>query len=395
MEFIFSQRIKNLKPSAIREMFKFTKDPAVIPFSAGNPASESFPVSEMAKISDELFKNNAAQALQYSITEGYSPLREKVKNRLQQRFFDSHDFDDTIIVTGAQQGIELVCKVFCNEGDTVLCENPSFIGAMNAFRSYNVNLKGITLDDDGINLCELEAALKTEKNVKLLYIIPTFQNPTGLTMSYEKRKGVYELCKKYGVVILEDNPYGELRYGGEDVPTIKSLDTDGIVIYVGSFSKILSAGMRIGFLTAHTDIVQKVVVAKQINDVHTNIFFQMLVNNYLEQYDIDEHIAKIRALYEKKRDLMLDAIDKSFPETVKTTRPDGGIFLWCEMPRGTDIMALARRTIEQKVAIVPGATFMARESDECSAFRLNYSTPSDEQIVRGIEILGTVLGKML
>lgn len=395
MEFQFSDKIKTLKPSAIREIFKFTQDPAVIPFSAGNPAPESFPVAEMAKISAYLFENCPAAALQYSLTEGYTPLRDKIKARNEERFFPNRTFNDTIIVSGGQQGIELSCKILCNEGDTVLCENPSFIGALNAFRSYNVNLKGIQLEDDGINIEALEKALKTEKNVKMLYIIPTFQNPSGLTTSLEKRKAVYELCKKHNVIIFEDNPYGELRFKGKDVPTIKSMDTEGIVIYAGTFSKILSAGMRVGFMTAHRDIIQKAVVAKQISDVHTNIFFQMLVDKYIQDYDLDAHIKEIRALYEKKCGLMLEAIDKYFDKRVKTTRPEGGIFLWCEMPEETDIMALTRKGLDQKVAIVPGDTFMANPSDKCSAFRMNYSTPSEEQIVRGIEVLSHVIKEML
>ena len=276
IDYIFSDKVKDMRPSAIREIFKSLSDPEVISFAAGNPSALSFPVEKMKNIAEEIFLCRATDALQYSITEGYPFLRTQVSDRLKERFSIGNDYDETIITTGGQQGIDLTAKVLCNEGDTIICENPSFIGALNAFRSYNVSLVGVELEDDGMNLEQLEAALKSHKNVRFIYIIPTFQNPTGITTSYEKRIAILELAKKYNVLILEDNPYGELRFAGEDVPTIKSLDTEGRVIYCSSFSKILSAGMRVGFLCGPKEVIQKVVVVKQVNDVHTNILFQML-----------------------------------------------------------------------------------------------------------------------
>ncbi len=228
MEYVFSDRISTLQPSLIREILKNSSGSGVIPFSAGNPSPESFPVAEMKQIACDIFDNASSEAMQYGISEGYTPLREALKARMKKKFDSGADFDDLIVVSGGQQGIELACKVLCNEGDTVICENPSFIGATNAFRSYNVNLCGIELENDGINIEKLEHALKTEKNVKLLYLIPTFQNPMGITTSLEKRKAVYALAKKYGVIIIEDNPYGDLRFEGEEVPIIKSMDTTGL-----------------------------------------------------------------------------------------------------------------------------------------------------------------------
>lgn len=392
MDYIFSKKITPLKPSAIREILKYTSNPDVIPFAAGNPAPESFPIAEMAEISAQIYEKAPVEAFQYSITEGYTPLRKKVAHRLKNKFNIGREFDSCIIVSGGQQGIELSCKVLCNEGDTVICENPSFIGALNAFRSYNVNLVGVPIEKDGIDINALEQALKDEKNVKLIYVIPNFQNPMGVTMSLEKRKAVYELAKKYNTIILEDNPYGELRFKGEEIPAIKSFDNEGRVIYCGSFSKILSAGIRVGFVCAPDEIVQKIVVAKQVSDVHTNIFFQILADKYIEQFDLDAHIEGIKKLYLKKSTLMLNAIDTYFDKRAVPTRPDGGLFLWCEMPKGTDIFKFAKRAVdERKVAIVPGSAFMAKEGDECFAFRLNYSTPSDEQIERGIKILSEVM----
>jgi len=395
MNMAFSARIQTLQPSAIREILKVTQDPSVISFAAGNPAAESFPVSEMAEIASGLFAERAAAALQYSVTEGYTPLRDKVRARLGERFGAVRAGDDVIIVSGGQQGIELSCKVLCDEGDTVLCEDPSFIGALNAFRSYNVRLHGIPLEEDGIAIEPLADALEKLPRVKLLYLIPTFQNPSGVTMSLPKRKTVYELCRRHGVMILEDNPYGELRFSGEDVPCIKSLDTDGLVIYCGSFSKILSPGIRLGFVSAPAQVIKKLVVAKQVSDVHTNIFFQMLADEYLSRYDLDAHIARIRALYREKFLAMRGAAGRYFPESARLTSPDGGIFLWCSLPGGTDVMALCRLSAEKKVAVVPGSSFMADEKTPCSAFRLNFSTPTLEQIESGMAVLGGVLRDFL
>ncbi len=234
----------------------------------------------------------------------------------------------------------------------------------------------------------LEERLKTVPNVKLLYVIPTFQNPSGITTPLERRRAVYELCKKYGVILIEDNPYGELRFSGADIPTIKSFDEDGIVIYCSSFSKILSAGMRIGYITAPAEIVSKMVVAKQSEDVHTNIFFQMLTYRYMTEYDMDAHVADICRLYRRKCGLMLDCLAKDLPSEVSFTRPEGGLFIWCTLPHGMDSADFAKGLVARNVAVVPGATFLADENGVSASFRLNYSMPSDEEIVRGVKILG-------
>ncbi|HBR30912.1 MAG TPA: PLP-dependent aminotransferase family protein, partial [Clostridiales bacterium] len=223
MNYNFSDKVKDMRPSAIREIFKSLTDPSVIAFAAGNPSELSFPVEKMKNIAEEIFLNRSTEALQYSITEGYPSLRKQITSRLKERFSIGIENDSVIVTTGGQQGIDLTAKVLCNEGDTIICENPSFIGALNAFRSYNTRLAGVDMEDDGINITMLENALKTHKNVKMIYVIPTFHNPSGITTSLEKRKAILELAKKYDVVILEDNPYGELRFSGEEIPTIKSL----------------------------------------------------------------------------------------------------------------------------------------------------------------------------
>lgn len=395
MNFTFSDRCKDMKPSAIRELFKIIPADGAITFSAGNPSPLSFPVEEFAEITADIFKNNATAALQYSVTEGYPKLIEQIGTRLKERFYVGADYDRIIITTGGQQAIDLTAKALCNEGDTVICENPSFIGALNAFRSYNLNLVGVDMEDDGISVEKLENALKENKNAKIIYLIPTFQNPTGITMPLKKRKAVLELAQKYNVFILEDDPYVELRFTGVPEPEIKSLDTDGHVIYCGSFSKILSPGMRIGYLCAHKDIIDKATVLKQVADSHTNIFSQMLASSFMEKYNLDAHIKKIKDLYRSRCSLMLYCINQCFPDCVKHTIPEGGMFIWATLPKGCDSADIAKKALEHKIAIVSGNTFLPDLNAKSNSFRMNFSTPSDEDIVEGIKRLGDMLKEVL
>lgn len=395
MEYIFSDKIAGLKASAIREILKFTADPSVISFAAGNPAPEAFPVDEINKISANILSENAILALQYSITEGFTPLREVVKDRLVKEGCFNSDIDDVIITSGAQQANELSCKVMLNEGDTLICEAPSFIGSLNSFKSYNVNLVGVELEADGINIEKLEEAIKASKNVKLLYLIPNFQNPTGLTMSLEKRKQALELAKKYNFLILEDNPYGDLRFDGEDIPSIKSMDTEGRVIYSGSFSKVLAPGLRVGYVSAPREIVQKIVVCKQVSDVHSNIWAQLVAHKYITTCDFDSHIKNLKEIYRKKCNLMLENIEKNFSSKISYTMPQGGLFIWCTLPEGSDMMGFCSKAVsEYKIAVVPGSAFMISEGDTTYSFRMNFSTPTDEQIIRGCEMLGKLSKEM-
>ncbi|HIS77173.1 MAG TPA: PLP-dependent aminotransferase family protein [Candidatus Merdivicinus excrementipullorum] len=394
MKYQFADRINNLKPSAIREILK-NSDPNVISLAAGNPAVESFPVAEMQEIANRIFNEEAGVAFQYGITEGYPKLRELLRKRLSEKFHMGTDNDELLVVSGGQQAIDLATKVLCNEGDVVVSENPSFIGALNTFRSYAVVLKGVDVLDDGMDLEKLEETFKNNSKVKMLYIIPSFQNPLGTCTSLEKRKAIYDLCVKYGVIILEDNPYGELRFDGEDIPTLKSMDTEGIVIYCGSMSKVMSAGIRVGFTLAPKEIAAKMTVGKQGSDVHTNQFFQMLIADFMEHYDFDGHIEKIRALYKHKSGLMLDAIREYFPKEVKYTTPQGGLFLWCTLPEGADMLEFVQFAKTKGVAVVPGVAFNVEEGTPSRCFRLNYSTPSDEKVVEGTRILGLALQEFL
>lgn len=395
MTYRFSDKIAGLKPSAIREMFKNVTDPNIISFAAGNPSPESFPVDELARLSADIFATASTAALQYSVTDGYAPLRRAVAERVKKKFGigcsvaagDTYD-DTTIIVSGGQQGIELACKVLCNEGDAVICENPTFVGGLNAFRSCGARTVGVPLCEDGIDTDALEAAVIATPNVRMMYLIPTFQNPAGTTTSLEKRIKIYEIAKKYGIIIFEDNPYGELRFAGNEIPTLKSMDTEGLVIYCSSFSKILSAGMRVGYVTAPDAIAQKMVVAKQSEDVHTNIFFQMLCYRYMTECDLDAHIYSIRAIYRRKCNLMLDALDNALPRSWHFTRPEGGLFIWCTLPEGIAMEDVVRCALEKQVAVVPGTTFNCDPDAPSACFRLNYSTPTDEQIIEGCRRLG-------
>ena len=397
MEHVFSDKIAALKPSAIREIFKNLTDPSVISFAAGNPSPESFPVEALKALAADIFEHASTPALQYSITEGYTPLREAIAARQVARFGKGmvRKDDETIVVSGGQQGLELACKAFCNEGDAVICEDPSFIGALNAFRSNGARTLGVPMEQDGPNLEALEQLLKTEQRAKLLYLIPTFQNPTGITTSLEKRHAILALAEQYNVMILEDNPYGELRFAGVEIPTLKSMDTQGRVIYCSSFSKILSAGMRVGFVIAPAAVTSKMVVAKQAEDVHTNIFFQMLCHRYITEYDLDAHIRSINDLYRKKCTLMLDCLDRFVsPDHATFTRPEGGLFLWGTLQGCEDSTPFVKQAMEQKIAVVPGATFLCDPTQPSPSFRLNYSTPTDEQIEQGVEILGKVLATL-
>ncbi len=398
MEYVLSERVKTLKPSAIREIFKFAADPSVVSLSAGNPAPEAFPTKAIAEISAQLLEKNPVGALQYSVTEGYPPLRQAVSEFMKNKYNVGRDFDDILITSGAQQVMDLFTKSVCNEGDTVICEAPSFIGSLNSFRSYNCRLCGIPLESDGMDLKALEKALQTEKNVRFIYVIANFQNPSGVTTSLEKRRGIYELAKKYGVMIIEDNPYGELRIRGENVPCIKSFDEDGIVVYAGSFSKVLAPGMRIGYAIAPKTVLQKMIVCKQGEDVHTNSWAQMVACEFMTKYDFEGHLASLREIYRKKANFCMDLLDKYLvPTGISYQKIDGGLFIWCRLPDNAKISMteFCKQAVLNKVCVVPGNAFLTDEAEQCSSFRINFSTPTDEQLEKGIKILGRLASEVL
>lgn len=383
----FSDKVSGVAPSAIREILKFTSDPEVISFAAGNPAPETFPVETIAKLSAEILEKEPISALQYSVTEGYMPLRKWLEDDLCKKGMFAEG-DSVVVTSGAQQAIETTAKILCNEGDVILCEDPSFVGSLNAFRSYGVRLVGIATDDDGFLPERLEEALRAEPNVKFIYTIPNFRNPTGTTTSLERRKAVLELAKKYSVYILEDNPYGELRFAGENVPNYKELDKSGIVLYAGTFSKTLAPGLRVGFLCGDGEIIAKAVVGLQTSTVHTNIWAQMLTYRFVTTVDLPAHLEKLRGIYRKKCRRMLDGLHAHMPDCITYSNPEGGLFIWATVPEKFDMNEFCRQAVQNKVAVVPGNAFLADESAISHSFRLNYSTPTDEQLDKGTEILG-------
>ena len=390
MDYKFSDNADVLKPSAIREILKLSSAPGIIPFSAGNPAPEAFPTDIIGGIAAELFKNDPIGMLQYSVTEGYTPLRNYIKDYMQQKYNTGNSDDEVLITCGAQQVMSLAALSFCQKGDAIICEKPSFVGSINALKLSGAELVGVELEDDGMNIAMLQKELSTRNNVKLIYIIPNFQNPAGVTMSLEKRKAVYELAKKYGVLILEDNPYGDLRVSGENVPAIKSLDEDGIVVYAGSFSKIVAPGIRVGYALAPKEIIAKLTVAKQTQDVHTPLISQLVVYKWLTEYDFESHINKIREIYRRKLNLLCDCVDKELSDFLTYHRPEGGLFVWAKLNDGIDMLDFCRKASAAGVSVVPGNAFMVDGDKECSYIRMNFSTPSDEAIVKGVKILGEV-----
>lgn len=392
MEFIVSERMKSLKGSAIREMFKAMADPTMISLAGGNPAAELFPSEELSQIAADILKENPVGALQYGISEGNIALREKILEMMKEREKINATLDEITIVSGGQQAIEIVSKILLNEGDRVIVEAPSFVGGLNAFRSYGANLVGVEVESDGINIEKLKKTIENTPNVKLIYTIPNFQNPSGVTMSVEKRKALYEIARDNGIFIIEDNPYGELTFDGIKLPTIKSMDEAGVVLYSGSFSKILAPGLRLGYLIAPKNFTEKVVLGKQVSDVHTALLPQLLALEFMKRYDIGELIEKMRALYKKKCDVLIGAMKEYLPENITYTVPGGGLFVWCNAP-GIDTLKLSNECIKEKVLIVPGNNFATDQSLVNNGFRLNFSTMPDDKLVEGVKRLGKVLEK--
>lgn len=391
----YSDRVKPMKGSAIREMFKRMQDPEIISLAGGNPAAELFAGEELSEIAADILKNNPTKALQYGTTDGVPEMKECALER-GRKVNAVKDGDGVIITTGANQGIDLLAKAVINKGDKIIVESPSFIGSLNAFRTYECELVGVEVEEDGMNMEALEKALSENDNVKMIYTIPTFQNPTGTTMPDSKRRKLIELANKYDVLVLEDNPYGDLRFSGENVATIKSMDTEGRVIYVGSFSKILSPGLRVGYLIGSPELLAKVEILKQVNDVHTPVLNQMMCAEFMKRYDIDEFIKKNCELYGEKCRVMLEAMEKYFPtDKVKWTKPEGGIFIWCECKGISDVSEIVNKALEEKVAIVPGSNFATDNKQPSNMFRLNFSSVSTEKIQEGIKRLGKVLNEVL
>ena len=363
--------------------------PDLISFAGGLPNPVSFPVEAMDKATHKVLEKNGVMALQYSSTQGYLPLREWVAKRYETMGVSGVQADDIIITNGSQQVLTMMGACMLDPGDKVIVEDPTYLVALQSFHFFDPEILPVTINPDGIDCDALAAAVAANPDVKFAYVIPNFQNPTGRVTSLEKRKGIYELACKYNVAILEDDPYGELRISGESVPSLKSMDTEGRVLYAGSFSKILAPGFRVGYLSAPKELVQKVVVCKQVSDVHTNIWAQIMCSEFLKNVDLQEHLEGLRKIYRHKCTLMADTMEACFSKKVAWKKPEGGLFIWCTLPDDCDMPEFCKKAVsEYKIAVVPGNAFLVDESQPTTSFRLNFSTPTDEQIVTGITILG-------
>lgn len=391
----FSNLAMNLKASEIRELLKLTTMPEIISFAGGLPAPELFPTEDLKKVDEAVLTKEGQAALQYGTTEGYTPLREQIAGRMKKSFMVDCTPENIVITSGSQQGLSLLAQIFLNPGDVVLVESPTYLGAINAFKLCGPEFVEVPTDDKGIIPEELEKVLaKYGDRVRMMYVIPEFQNPTGITWPMERRKAFMDIINRYDFPVLEDDPYGELRFDGDKVPSLKSMDTKGNIIFLGSFSKILMPGLRIAWMVADPTIIDKVVKLKQAVDLQSSSFGQRQTSFFIDMYDLDAHVAKIKELYKKRRNLMCDSMKEYFPEGITFTYPEGGLFTWVTLPEGMDAKELMPKVLAKNVAYVPGGPFYPHGGN-ANHFRLNYSNMPEERIVEGIKRLAEVLKEEL
>ena len=382
----FAKGMENLKASDIREILKVTAMPEIISFAGGLPAPELFPVEKIKEATDIVLEEAGRQALQYGITEGYPKLREQIAERLYANNGIKTSVENITLVAGSQQGLDFIGKMFIDPGDVVLMESPSYLGAINAFQPYSPTYAEVPTDDNGLIMEELEKILATTDRVKLIYVIPDFQNPSGRTWPLERRKKFMEIITRYEIPVIEDNPYGELRFEGEYMPALKSLDTKGLVVYLGTFSKILAPGYRLGWVCAEDEILAKYNFMEQAASLQASTIGQMETSKWIDMFDLDAHVNTIRECYKKRRAVMLETLAKELPEPCTFTRPDGGLFAWVVLPDYMDAKELQMKCLEKKVAFVPGGSFFPNGGHE-NTLRLNYSCMPEEKIVQGITAL--------
>ena len=389
----YSKRMARIKPSAIRDVQKrIAARSGVISFAAGLPDPALFPLDDYKKAINDMMDENGVDAFQYGMTKGYGPILEQICERLKNKEQIEATPANLMMTTGSTQGLAFIVNMYLDEGDIVLTESPSYLGAINACRPYGVDYIGVKTDDEGIDVEELDKILSTNDKVKMIYVIPNFQNPTGKAWSLERRKAFMDVINKYDIVVVEDNPYGELRFAGEFVPTLKALDTEDKIIYLGSFSKIMAPGLRLAFLCASPEIAAMAEEVKETNDLQSTEFVQLFASKYMEEFDLEAHVDKINALYGKKCALMLGEMDKNFPDNIKIIRPEGGMFIWCELPEGLDSDELLDGALDAGVAYIPGESFYATDPKK-NGIRLNFTMVSEDQIVEGIKILGDYFKK--
>ena len=391
MDVRFARRMAEVRPSAIRELLRLGADPELISFGGGYPDPDLFPMEELRQVFDELLSGGNTGVLQYTVSDGLPRLREQVAARMV------HDgtacaAEDVLILQGAQQGLDLAAKLVLDPGDVVITENPTFLGGLIAFNPCEPAYAPVRTDEGGMNVDDLERVLERTPRARLLYTMPEFQNPTGVTLALDRRRRLVELANQFNVLVVEDTPYRDLRFEGEDLPTLKSLDTEGRVVYLGSFSKTLAPGMRLGWAVASGGIIAKLGLLKLAADTQCSTLNMAAASAYLDRFDLDEHIGRIRSAYRRKRDLMLGVIAASFPSSIAWTRPDGGLFTWLTFPEGFDTTAFMRDELlpKARVAYVPGATFYPLVQEPNHA-RVNFSGVSDERIVAGMTRMADLL----
>jgi 2-aminoadipate transaminase len=392
----FADRMYTVQRSFIREILKVVDDPSIISFAGGLPNPKSFPVEEVSAAAVKVLKESGESALQYSTTEGYLPLREYIAKRYS-KYGIKADASEILITTGSQQGLDLLGKVFLNKGDLVAVERPTYLAAIQSFGMYEPRFTDVPLLDDGVDVEALRQTLKADP--KLFYSVPSFQNPTGITYTHEKRKQVADVFKDSDTVFIEDNPYGDIRFMGEDLPPMRRYMGSeryigSAVITMGTFSKTISPGMRLGWLYAPHDIMDKLITAKQAADLHTSYFVQRVVYQYLVDNDVEKHIRKIQGMYKVQRDAMVTAIERYFPDGIQCTKPEGGMFLWATLPEALSSMKLFDMAIQDKVAFVPGQAFFIDGSGQ-NTLRLNYSSSDEARIDEGIRRLANSINTLL
>lgn len=389
-KFKYSKRVPADGTDAVGAILKAAADPKIISFAGGLPAPELFPVKEMQAAVDKVFEEHGQEAMQYGAAKGVTALRELILQHVKEKEGVTGALDNVLVTTGSEQVLDLVGKAFVNPGDTVLVEQPTYLCALDVFKSYGAKFVGVAMDEQGMKMDALEDALKAHPETKLVYTVPNFQNPTGRTMAVDRRKKLAELAAKYDVYVLEDNPYGEIRFAGTHVPAVKSFDETGHVFYMSTFSKTLAPGFRLGWVVADEDVINKLTVLKQSADLHTDNLAQYAVVEFLNNNDLDAHVKEISDLYGKRKQLMADGLKKYFPAGVKYTNPEGGMFLWVEVPGVDDTVELFKECLKHNVAFVPGDPFFAGKPQP-GAFRLNYSNAKEDQIKVGMKQLGEAL----
>ena len=382
----FSSRMSQLKGSAIRELLALANKPEVLSFAGGMPAPELFPVDKIKAATDAVLDEQGKIALQYSSTNGFEHFRQQIADRMEAKLNIKTSADNILVTSGSQQGLDYSARVFCDKGDVVIIESPSYLGALNAFKACEPNFVAIPTDGDGMIMEELEKVLATTENVKMIYVIPDFQNPSGRTWPLERRKQFMDIINKYEIPVVEDNPYGELRFEGEYLPALKSMDTKGLVVFLGTFSKILAPGYRLGWVCADDEILAKYNFMEQAASLQASTIGQMETSKWIDMFDLDAHVNTIRECYKKRRAVMLDTLAKELPAPCTFTRPDGGLFAWVVLPDYMDAKELQMKCLEKKVAFVPGGSFFPNGGHE-NTLRLNYSCMPEEKIVQGITAL--------